>query len=484
MSALAASVEFANYVSTHRAEFVKLQRWQREFIAMTARYPHCMVSAGNQTGKTWTMAYLARCHLTGQYPEWWNGARLEQCRKAWAAGVDWKQIGRVWTKALLGKIDEVTREPDYSGVLSPEDVRHVRFHPQHRTSAERIVVNRADGGVVTLEMIAYSQTGAEKKQAQSLAGETNLDLLLIDEQPPDIALGQMVMRTAHGEHVNGTGDTVNCGLVLIGMTPELGATPLYEEFAQQKNPSQGFLNVTWDDCDPWVLSDEQKAIIRDSLRPHEREMREKGIPIRGSGLVYPVAESAIECEPFPIPEFWPRLIGIDFGFEHPFAAIGAAHDAENDIVYAVAEYQEKHQTPLQHAAAIKSMGYTQGVPVSYPHDAHGTEKGSGDTLWMQYQSAGIKRGVPFRNKDGSIYVEPGISELYERMTTGRYKVFATLGKLKQQRRMYHRNNNRIVKANDDLMDAERIAVVMVPIAGRSIQMANRKFVQPKINRYG
>ena len=61
----------------------------------------------------------------------------------------------------------------------------------------------------------------------------------------------------------------------------------------------------------------------DSYPEHEREARTKGIPSLGSGRVFPIAEETILCDPIPIPKHWFQIVGIDFGWEHPFAATAA-----------------------------------------------------------------------------------------------------------------------------------------------------------------
>ena len=39
-----------------------------------------------------------------------------------------------------------------------------------------------------------------------------------------------------------------------------------------------------------------------------------------SGLVFPFNEDAFVIDPIEIPKYWPRIIGIDFGSDHPFGA--------------------------------------------------------------------------------------------------------------------------------------------------------------------
>ena len=69
------------------------------------------------------------------------------------------------------------------------------------------------------------------------------------------------------------------------------------------------------------FSDEEKTRIIASYPKRELEARTKGIPILGSGRIFPVEESKIVCEYRDFPSHWPRIGGMDFGWDHPFAAV-------------------------------------------------------------------------------------------------------------------------------------------------------------------
>ena len=101
--------------------------------------------------------------------------------------------------------------------------------------------------------------------------------------------------------------------------------------------------------------EERQAII-DAYPEHEREARTKGIPSMGSGRVFPISEDAILCDPMPIPRHWYQIIGVDFGWEHPFAATRSAWDKDNDCWYVCASYRESKATPPIHYAAIRPWG--------------------------------------------------------------------------------------------------------------------------------
>ena len=61
---------------------------------------------------------------------------------------------------------------------------------------------------------------------------------------------------------------------------------------------------------------------------------------------------------------------------------------------------------------------------------------------------------------GGNAVDAGILEILDRMQTGRFKVFASCLDWFEEFRMYHRKDGKIVKVDDDLMDATRYAVMM------------------------
>jgi hypothetical protein len=106
----------------------------------------------------------------------------------------------------------------------------------------------------------------------------------------------------------------------------------------------------------------QRAAIIASYPAHEREARIKGIPSMGSGRVFPVEEESITCEPFQIPAHWPQINGLDFGWDHPFAAVNLAWDRDADVVYVCKEYAQRETTPIIHAAAIKPWGRGYRAP--------------------------------------------------------------------------------------------------------------------------
>jgi hypothetical protein len=204
---------------------------------------------------------------------------------------------------------------------------------------------------------------------------------------------------------------------------------------------------------------EQRAAIISSYPEHEREARVKGLPTLGSGRVFPVKDEQITVEAFTIPREWARINGMDFGWDHPFAAVSCAWDREADVWYVTACYRESKSTPIMHAASIKPWG--AWIPCAWPHDGLQHDKGSGDQLASLYAEQGLNT-LPERAtfEDGGNGVEAGVIEMLDLMQTNRFKVFAHLKEWFDEFRLYHRKDGKIVKERDDLLSATRYALMM------------------------
>ena len=215
--------------------------------------------------------------------------------------------------------------------------------------------------------------------------------------------------------------------------------------------------MTIDDAEHYTP--EQRAAIIASYPAHEREARTKGIPSLGSGRVFPVAEQEITCQPFAIPSTWAQIVGVDFGWDHPFGATKLAWDRDLDVIYVTACYRQREATPVIHAAAIRSWG--DWIPVAWPHDGLQHDKGSGEQLAEQYRQQGLKMlSERATFDDGTNGLEAGVIEMLDRMHTGRWKVFAQCEDWFGEFRLYHRDNGRIVKERDDLISSSRYAMMM------------------------
>lgn len=207
--------------------------------------------------------------------------------------------------------------------------------------------------------------------------------------------------------------------------------------------------ATWDDVPH--LDAQAKADLLASIPPFQRDARSKGVPQLGAGAIYQVPESEIVVAPFALPDHWRRAYGMDVGWNRT-AAVWGAHDPETDTVYLYAEHYQGQDVPSVHAAAIRARGdWINGVidPAS-----RGRQQADGQQLLRAYQDLGLLVS-PAENG-----VEAGLHKVWERLSTGRLKVFASLGAWLGEYRLYRRDENgKVVKKGDHLMDATRYLIV-------------------------
>lgn len=204
------------------------------------------------------------------------------------------------------------------------------------------------------------------------------------------------------------------------------------------------------------LTEEQKEKYLESTPPHLRDARSKGTPSLGSGAIYPIPESEIISEPFTIPAHWPKGYGMDVGWNKT-ACVWLAWDMESDIVYAWSEHYRGQAEPAIHAHSVASR--TPGfnwIPGFIDPASAGANQRDGQTLMDIYRSLGLQI-QPANNA-----VEAGILEVYERLSTGRLKIFNTLRNLLAEYRLYRRDEKgRIVKEFDHALDALRYGCMSV-----------------------
>ncbi len=238
--------------------------------------------------------------------------------------------------------------------------------------------------------------------------------------------------------------------------------------------SRSVTHMTIDDA--LHYTPEQRAAIIASYPPHEREARIKGIPSLGSGRVFPIEEDKIRCEWFEIPKHFAQIIGVDFGYDHPFAGSRCAWDRDNDAWYVVASYRESGASAPIHAAALRPWG--AWIPIAWPHDGLQHDKGSGDQLAHQYRSHGLNM-LPEHatHEEGGNGVEAGIQDLLELMQTSRFKVFPGNEDWFGEFRLYHREDGKIVKSRDDLLSATRYARMMKRYADVMPQSRKREGIR-------
>ncbi|RKE36651.1 phage terminase large subunit-like protein [Paraburkholderia sp. BL23I1N1] len=444
---LAALLEKAERRAKNRLAFYTPYEWQAKFFAAGAENRQRLLMAANRVGKTESAAFEMAMHLTGRYPDWWEGYRFKRPIRAWALGVSGEQIRDVIQRKLLGDFDG--DRPNGKGTIPAECIGDFIRSPQTKNLIKDVQIKHVSGGWSSLSLKAY-------EQGQHVLMGDSIDYIWIDEEPRDQDIyPQCLTRTL-------TGDDNRGGLVTLTFTPENGMTPLVSQFMEDIKEGQFLLNVTWADAPH--LTEQAKAQILAAYPAYQREMRSKGVPAVGAGLIFTVPDEQITIQPFQIPPHWFVLNGLDFGWDHPQAHVQLAHDRDADAIYVTHAWRASQKDASQ--ARIATQGWAKDVPYAWPHDGLQHEKGGGEVLKKQYADAGFKMlGVHATWPSGGYSVEAGLWEMQNRMENGTWKVFANLTDWFEEKRLYHRDKNgQIVKERDDLLSASRYAYMMRRLA--------------------
>lgn len=186
---------------------------QLEFHDAGATHRERLLMAGNQLGKTFCGAAEAAVHLTGQYPEWWEGRRWDRPVRGWC-GSKTSEVTRDGVQRYL--IGEPKDESQWGTGMIPGDMLKDYGRRQGVADAlDNALVTHTSGGLSTLGFKSYDQ-GRQKWQSETL------DFVWFDEEPPMDIYMEGLTRT------NATG-----GMTFITFTPLLGYSEVVSMFLEQ-----------------------------------------------------------------------------------------------------------------------------------------------------------------------------------------------------------------------------------------------------------
>jgi phage terminase large subunit-like protein len=186
---------------------------QRAFHALSATCRERLLLGANQSGKTLCGAAETAIHLTGRYPDWWEGRRWNRPIRAWA-GSETSEVTRDGVQRLL------VGEPKDEGQWGTGYIPHVDILSYTRrqgvpNALDGVMVQHVSGGISMLGFKSYDQG------RQKWASET-LDLIHFDEEPPQEIYTEGLTRT------NATD-----GMVYITATPLLGMSDVIYAFVNE-----------------------------------------------------------------------------------------------------------------------------------------------------------------------------------------------------------------------------------------------------------
>ncbi len=407
------------------------------FITASLTHSQSAFIAANRTGKTLTGAYIMACHLTGEYPHWWEGLKFLNAVDAWAAGKTNQKTKEIIQRELLGPDNDIG-----SGMIPKDKIIRITKKPGVADAVETVTVKHKSGGVSVLEFKSYEQ-GRDGFEG------TKRQVVWLDEEPQDPRIySECLMRLA---------DKFKPGIIYCTFTPLYGLSPVVCSFlpngrlpiggVHPEDADKFAVQTTWDDV-PHISESDKKRLWQGSL-PHERLARSKGIPSIGAGAIFPYDEDDILINPIELMPWWPRVYGMDVGWNRT-AAIWAAIDPDTGIVYLYSEHYGAKDVPAIHASSIKG----RGAWIYGACDPDGVNQADGTHMFDLYEQEGLKL-----IKADKRSVEAGLFKICQMIESGQLKVFNTLKNWIEEFRTYGRDENgKIIKKKDHLMDAMRYCI--------------------------
>lgn len=395
--------------------------------------------AGNQLGKTLSAGNEVSFHVTGEYPDWWEGRRFAGATNWWVGNNSNELVregpqrillgeGRNWGTGTIPRSSLAGAPTMARGFPDLVDVVQVK----HKT-----------GSISTIQFKAYEQ-GRKSWQTATLRGG-----IWFDEEPPmDIYMEGLARITA------------TSGLTLMTMTPLLGMSEVVLLFfPQPSTPYRALVQMEIGEANHFTP--EERDVIIASYKEHQRDARARGLPMLGEGVVFPVARSDIEVPRRKIPSHWHQLGGCDFGYgDHPFAAALVHWDKDADTLYVTHAYKEKKPEPHLHVSSLRGWGDLDALRFAYPHDGS-RQWGNSGPVKDVYRREGMRFLAEHSTfLEGGYSPEAAAQQVLARMQTGRFKIFEDLEELFYEISTYHRKDGFLVQENDDLLSAVFKTIMM------------------------
>ena len=176
------------------------------------------------------------------------------------------------------------------------------------------------------------------------------------------------------------------------------------------------------------------------------------------GLVYEDFDSSKHIvNPFPIPPEWRRIMGIDFGYNNPTAAVWIAISPD-DVMYVYREYYKRNKIPQESGAEILRLCQGENIEAAFcdPSEPAAIE---------EYR----RLGIPAISANNA--VKEGIEDVIARLKGDRLFVFRGLNNLLDEIENYRwkvHNDNVVdepIKEYDHAVDALRYAVASLAKRG-------------------
>lgn len=430
----------------------------KEFFKAGKDHKFRLIMAGNQVGKSLACSYELVCHLTGEYPSWWEGKRLSKATNFWVCGENTALLRQSIIQTLLGPVGEFG-----TGLIRHKDLDFDSLSDTQKlsTTITDLRVKHKSG---KFSQVSFKSYDSGRTAFQAFRGN-----ILCDEEPPVDVWNEIITRTIT------LGDD---GLIIMNFTPMKGEGELLTKFLEgaaiktgEISSSKHLTNITWDDAPH--LSEKDKAELIKEYPKYMVDARTKGLPMLGSGAIYPIAEEQVFIDPLPfsIPDHWKRFAAVDFGWSDPTVVLWFAKDPDSGITYQYNEHYLSEASVGTHAEIIKAQNSLVGFQIPIVCDPSGGGRSIADgTQTRQLYSS--QYGIIMVSADNAI--ESGIARVFQTMLDGKFKVYNTCVNTRKEFRSYARSKNGFSGA-DHAMDCWRYGMA----SGQSIARSKTQIEQEK-----
>lgn len=190
---------------------------QIEFHAAGKTNSERLFMAGNQLGKTIAGGAEWAMHLTGRYPDWWEGATFDKPVVMWASGVTGESTRDNPQRILMGP---PTQEEAWGTGMIPRDALDDHSRAMGVPNLLDSVTVRWGGGGDVQAGLSVLSFKAYEKGREKWQGPT-LDGVWFDEEPPQAIYTEGLTRTNRGQRGQFT---------VITFTPLLGMSEVVSLF--------------------------------------------------------------------------------------------------------------------------------------------------------------------------------------------------------------------------------------------------------------
>lgn len=271
-----------------------------------------------------------------------------------------------------------------------------------------------------------------------------------------------------------TRTTTTDGHIMMTCTPEAGYTALQKLYAEDETGLLYLDSASWDEA-PHITEDDIKRLLAGVPR-YQWDMRRHGLPVLGSGAVFPYPDEDISCDVVPIQPHWPVLASLDFSSVNDASIIAyCAYDPDKDIYYAydlvyIDRIEDKNP---KYMANVILNSTTPSIPTISPHDG-GIKSVNPEAKARIMKDLGVNiLGEPFfnpsnlnlpyysingKNRDR----EPGLTEMRRLFEEGKLKIAKHIKAFfKEKGQMFYvpTATGMATKGDDDAIDAIRYGIL-------------------------